>query len=145
MEIKQNPIVEAIFALARLLKEQISTDLKIVHLSILQLQALVLIHQHPDISMSDIANYFKIELPSATSLITKLVKMKLAVRKADKNDRRLVKISLTSQGESLLEEGMKCRTKRMEKIVSYLSDKDKRDFLRILQTLIKTMEKTNEK
>lgn len=145
MEIKQNPIVEAIFALSKLLKEQITADLKLVHLSVLQLQALVFLHQNPDSAMSDIANFFKIELPSATSLINKLVDMDLAVRKEDKKDRRLVRISITLQGQNLLAEGMKARAKHMEKIVSYLSKEDQEAFLRILQNLIKTMEKQNEK
>lgn len=145
MEVKQNPIVEAIFALSRLMKEQISTDLKIIHLSILQLQALAFLHLHQDVSMSEIATYFKIELPSATSLVNKLVEMKLAVRNEDKKDRRLVRIALTTQGQNLLEEGMKCRTKRIEKMISYLSDTDKKDLLRILQNIIKTVENTNEK
>ncbi|HEX8965880.1 MAG TPA: MarR family winged helix-turn-helix transcriptional regulator [Patescibacteria group bacterium] len=145
MEIKQNPIVEAIFALSKLLKEQITSDLKLVHLSVLQLQALVFLHQHPDSAMSDIANFFKIELPSATSLINKLVDMDLAIRKEDKKDRRLVRISVTTQGQNLLAEGMKARAKHMEKVVSYLSEDDQQALLRILQTLIKTMEEQNEK
>jgi len=145
MDIKQSPMADAIFTLSKLMKEHMTECLKTIHVSILQLQALVFLHMKKNAQMSEIANHFKIELPSATSLINKLVEMNLVTRKADKEDRRLVRISLTKQGETLLSEGLRARAKHMEHILSFLSQADKKELLRIIQKLIQALEKKHEK
>ena len=85
--------------------------------------------------MSDIAAYFRIELPSATSLVNKLCDQKLVERRADQNDRRLVLITLTADGKTMLEDAMCARRKKLEKILSYLSEKEKSDLSSIFKTL----------
>jgi DNA-binding MarR family transcriptional regulator len=95
--------------------------------------------------MTDIADYFRIELPSATSLINKLCDQKLVERHADKKDRRLVIIILTEEGKKLLEQAMNQRKKKLEKILSYLSEKEKADLLNIFRTLGDRLQKQNEK
>jgi DNA-binding MarR family transcriptional regulator len=85
--------------------------------------------------MRDIAKCFSITMPSATALIDKLIEMKFVFRKNDETDRRIVKISLTKQGEKLLEEAMKQRMDKINKFLVSLSKKDKEDLLRILQKI----------
>jgi len=115
-------LVEMIFKATRLMKDEMSFTNNLTHLSILQIQTLVFLKQNKnnDVSMTDIADYFRIELPSATSLINKLCDQKLVERHADKKDRRLVIIILTEEGKKLLEQAMNQRKKKLEKILSYL-------------------------
>lgn len=138
-------LIESIFTFSRLMKEEMSYDSDLLHLSMLQLQALVYIHRHPDCQMSEIATHFKIELPSATSLITKLKSLQLIARKADKKDRRLVRIALTTKGEKLLADALKERSKKVTQILKHLSEEDKNALLSILQRLIIKMEANSEK
>ena len=83
-------LMEMLFSISRLMKDEMSFTSNLTHLSILQIQTLVFLNQNKDKknSMSDIAEFFHIELPSATSLIGKLCDQKLVKRLADSTDRR---------------------------------------------------------
>ena len=138
-------LVEEIFKFSRFMKGQMSCDSALMNLSMLQLQVLVFLKRNEPVQMSEIAKYFAIELPSATSLINKVTKMGLVERKADKHDRRLVLISLTKDGNALLQKAMEEKGKKITETLSYLSEKDKKELLRIMQLVTATMEKEYEK
>lgn len=145
MSKNNNLIVEEIFKLSRLMKEQMSFASDVARLSMLQIQTLLFLQKNKEVTMSEIANLLNIELPSATSLINKLCKMSIAGRKEDKKDRRLVRISLTKKGILLLDKVIVQRSKKIEKMVSYLPAKDKKGLLIILHKLVEEMEKKNER
>jgi DNA-binding MarR family transcriptional regulator len=128
---------EMMFKVMRLMKEEMSYTDSFVHLSILQIHTLFYINRNKDkqVTMSDIAKNFNIELPSATSLINKLCDQKFAERYFDLKDRRLVLIRLTRDGEKLMEQAATQRNKKIEKFLSYLSEKEKSDLLNIFKTL----------
>ncbi len=134
-------LMETMFGVFRLMKGKMSSHNLTQHLSILQIQALFYLDRNENIPMSDIADYFHIELPSATSLLNKLYDQKLVKRHEDPQDRRLVRISLTSKGKTLLEQAMQERRKTMEKMLSYLSGKEKVELLNIMKTLRNRMQK----
>jgi MarR family transcriptional regulator, organic hydroperoxide resistance regulator len=133
-------LMDTMFGLFRLMKEEISAN-NFTHLSILQIQALFFLKQHENIPMGDIADFFHIELSSATSLLNKLYDQKLVERNEDPSDRRLVRITLTTKGKTLLEQAMNDRRKKMEKMLSYLSIKEKTELLNILKTLSSKLQK----
>ena len=134
-------LIESIFRLSRLMKDNMCYSSELTTLSLLQLQALIFLNKKQNAQMREIAEQFKIEMPTATSLINKLSAAKLVSRQEDVKDRRLVRIVLTEQGKTLLEKAMKERTKKMHFLLSYLSDNDKIELLRIIQILTKQMEK----
>ena len=136
-------LVEMIFKLSRLMKEEMSYSDHLFRLSILQIQTLIFLNQNQNKnnSMSDIAGYFRIELPSATSLLNKLCDQKLVERHADQEDRRLVLISLTTKGKALLEQAISQRRKKLEKFLSYLSETEKLELLNIFKTLDNKLQK----
>jgi DNA-binding MarR family transcriptional regulator len=138
-------LLEAFFTLSRLMKENMTYDSHLLHLSLLQLQTLVYIKRNPKTQMSDIATKFTIELPSATSLIAKLVAIHLVEKTPDKNDKRIVRLSLTKKGETLLAEATEKRNKKMDELLKYLSEEDKKSLLDILKRLIIKMEDMHEK
>lgn len=139
-------LIEAIFKSFRLMKESMAFNSRMTHMSLLQIQALVFLKKSGHAQMTDIAKYFKIELPSATSLVAKLSKLKLVKRESDKKDRRIVRIALTVMGDKLLEQAMEERSRQMQKNLSYLDAEDKKDLLRIMNRLILKMEELqNEK
>lgn len=138
-------LMEMLFKISRLMKEKMSFRNDLIHLSVLQIQTLVHLSQNEKVSMSDIAQHFLIELPSATSLINKLVDQDLVKRYEDQQDRRLVMITLTETGKIMFEQAMSQRKKKFEKILSYLSAKEKQDLLSIFKTLDNKLQKENEK
>jgi DNA-binding MarR family transcriptional regulator len=128
-------LVEMLFKISRLMKEEMSFTNELTHLSVLQIQTLIFLNHNKIVSMSDIAEYFHIELPSATSLLNKLCDQKLVKRYEDVEDRRLVRVTLTDSGTTLLEQVIRERRKKLEKMLSYLSEKERFELLTILQTL----------
>jgi DNA-binding MarR family transcriptional regulator len=138
-----NELVEMIFTVSRLMKDEMSYTNNFIHLSILQIQTLFFLnhHKHEHVSMSEIAAYFTIELPSATSLLNKLYDLHLVARHADPQDRRLVLISLTDEGKKLLEQAMHDRRKKLEKMLSYLSGNEKIELFNIIKTLNTKLQK----
>jgi len=133
-------LVGMMFKIFRRMKEEMSYTNHFMHLSLLQIQTLIFLHKNKKSTMSIIAEYFGIELPSATSLINKLCEQKLVNRFDDPEDRRLVRITLTDDGEALLEKAIHERNKKLEKILSYLSDKEKSELSTILKTLNSKMQ-----
>ena len=134
-------LVELMFKVFRSMKEKMSYTDKLTHLSVLQIHTLIFLKHNKKNSMSDIANYFHIELPSATSLVNKLCDQKLVKRYEDEKDRRLVMIALTEGGEALLKQVMCERKKKIKKILSYLSIKERKDLSTILVTLNNKLQK----
>jgi DNA-binding MarR family transcriptional regulator len=134
-------LVEMMFKILRLMKQKMAYTNNLVHLSILQIQTLFFLSQNKKTSMGEIANYFHIELPSATSLVNKLCDQKFVVRHADEQDRRLVLIILTAEGKKMLLQAMSQRRKKLEKVLSYLSVAEKSELLSILKTLNTKLEK----
>lgn len=133
-------LIEKIFTLSRRMKEEMSFDSNIAHLSLVQLQALIYLHVHKKLQMREIAEHFAIEMPTATSLLNKLVELKLVNRQADSKDRRVVRVTLTKKGEEILNQAMEQRSKKIEFMLSYLTEADKEEFLRILTSITSRME-----
>ncbi len=142
---KTTQLIEVIFSFLRCMKEQMSSQSEAMNLSMIHLHKLIFINQNPATHMKAVAEYLKVELPSATSIINKLVKLSYVIRQTDAEDRRLVLLNLTAKGEGLLSEAMEARAKNMKKILTYLSEKDQNELFRIFGTLIKAMEEKNEK
>jgi DNA-binding MarR family transcriptional regulator len=140
-----NKLIEATFKISRAMKDSMCYTSSITQLSLVQLQALIFIKKNPNVPMRKIAEHFRIELPSATSLLNKLSTMKLVERHTDPDDRRIVRINLTTDGQTLLKNAMIERAKKMEKLLSFLPEEDKSTLLRIVTTLTEKMEEQNEK
>src|ERR1700752_4853741 len=94
--------IEAMFKTSRLFRGQMNYSSTIAHLSFLQTQTLAYLKLHNNAQMGEIAEHFHIELPSATSLLSKLVALQLVKRQQDEKDRRLVRIVLTEEGNAIL-------------------------------------------
>jgi DNA-binding MarR family transcriptional regulator len=135
--------LEEFFKLSRCLKEKNFYKNDLTELSILQLHALIYVKEHEHAQMNEIAKHFKIELSSATSLVNKLCTMELVSRETDPQDRRLVRIQLTEKGKKLLQDAMEVRVKKIESMLSSLSEKDTNELLRIMETLNERIEEAN--
>jgi len=138
-------LLEVFFEVSRGIREEMAVDCQTAQLTVLQLQALIFINKKKSLSMSDAAEMFKISLPTATVLSDKLVNFGLVQRDESKTDRRIVNISLTEKGKSLLKKAMKVRHQKINKTLEYLSLEDKKELLRILGNLSSSIKKAYEK
>lgn len=145
MENINSELVEVIFTISRLMKGKMASHSELSKLSFLQIQTLIFVAKNKKTQMSDLADSFNIELPSATSLVQNLVRESLLERKTDPKDRRVVHVVLTSNGKKLLKTAMKEREKRIANHVSLLTATEKKQLLEILKKMIIKMEEENEK
>ncbi len=144
MENINSELIEAIFTISRLMKGHMASHSELSRFSFLQIQTLVCVAKNKNTQMSDVAENFNIELPSATSLVQNLVKADLLERRADAKDRRVVHVVLTAKGKKLLKTAMKEREKRIANHVSLLTATEKKQLLEILKKMIVKMEEENE-
>lgn len=139
------PLIDTIFSFSRCMREKMGVNSDVAKLSVVQLQTLVFLKKNTSPSMKKIADYLQVELPSATSLIENLVKMDLVMRTTDSEDKRSVQILLTPAGETLLHKAKKERAATIEKVLSPLSENEKKQLQEILKKMINNMERTHEK
>ena len=141
-----NEFEDVMFTFSRLMRERMTFNCFFAsQLSLLQLHVLIFLKKRELTQMSDISENLHIEKPTATSLLNKLVALKLVRRKANKKDRRIVHIELTAKGEEVLQEAMEQRNNKLSIMLSYLSMEDKKTLLHILKKIVTNMEKDYEK
>ena len=134
-------LIDTIFRISRVLRQEMSISSKIARLSLLQLEILIYLKNKNLSKTNDLAKYFHISNPTVSSHLDTMHKIGLIMRKTDSNDRRLIHILLTKKGHLLLEEGLRQKNKRMNILLTYISDKDKQQLLQILTNLVNTIEK----
>ena len=133
--------LEVMYKNSRMLKDEMRYTSDIAHLSIQQIQTLSFLRQKENAQMSEIAEYFHIELPSATSLLNKLVALQLVKRQADEKDRRMVRIVLTDAGRDMLKKAMEEKVTHIEHMLSFLTESEQQELLRLLEKLNERIEK----
>ena len=101
-----------------------------------QMEALRFIGPSGKATMKGIADYLKITPPSATGIVDELQKKGLVKREDDKKDRRVVFIVSTLQAQKLFNSMHKWKDAIFHKMLSKLSDKDKKNLERIIKILI---------
>jgi DNA-binding MarR family transcriptional regulator len=133
-------IIETLFKIARNLKGSMHGDFEHSHLTMLQCQALECVKKKKNAHMADIASHFSTTMPTATVLIDKLIAAKLVKRENDAKDRRIVKIFMTKLGDKFLHKVAKRKSEKMGRVLSYLSEQDKLELLRILSVIAEKSE-----
>ncbi|PJE65318.1 hypothetical protein COU91_02255 [Candidatus Saccharibacteria bacterium CG10_big_fil_rev_8_21_14_0_10_47_8] len=102
------------------------------HLTLLSYRAAFLMYfnKTSKMTMKEIAANLQVTMPSATLLIERLVERKYALREQDENDRRQVRVYLSSSGESLVANKLKIERRRFEEILHMLTDDEKKAVLK---------------
>ena len=137
--------IEVMFKSSRLFRERMHYSSTIAHLSFLQIQTLTYLKIRHNAQMTEIAEHLHIELPSATSLLNKLVTLQLVKRQQDEKDRRLVRIVLTKEGNDMLAQARKAKESHVTKLLSYLTSEERQELLRLMEKLNERIEKDYEK
>ena len=138
-------LIDLIFHLNRSMRQCLMFDSEITQLTLLQLETLIFLKQNKSAQMREVAEHLHIAMPSATSLINTLASLNLIDRQNDDSDRRLVRLVLTKKGESLLAKAVEAKKERINKILSFMTQKDKKHMVSILETILERMKEENEK
>jgi DNA-binding MarR family transcriptional regulator len=103
------------------------------------MHALMIIKDNDGLTMKEFAEFLHVTSPSATSFVNRLVKMKWIKRSADKTNRKLVRLKLTTEGFTMIATKMKEHMRVMRDLFELLNATDQREFARILTTLRTTL------
>lgn len=125
-------LISLIFSSGRLIRKRIQIEKKFSPLQILTLHY---VKEHRNTSMKDIASFLRITPSSTTSLINELVKSHKLKRVSDNKDRRLIRIAITPQGETILDAIFKKAKIKMQNTFSKLQSREIRSLIRILEKI----------
>lgn len=101
----------------------------------MQIHAMAIIAEHPNLTMKEFAQHLHISSPSATSFVDRLVKLQLVERVADEDNRKLVHLRMLSAGRTALDAAMKEHSVVMHDLFSLLSSEDQQVLARVLVNL----------
>ncbi len=134
-------LISLFFDTGRLIKEKSnnSEDLNCSsihksHFSMLRIEAIVLIEKEEP-TMKRLADYLHIKAPSATSLVSSLVKVGFIKRLANSNDRRMVQMKITDKGREFIKDGSKQMTEKLKEVLSKLKQDQIDNFIKIMQDI----------
>jgi len=109
--------------------------------TMLQLMALQFLKEYPNGTVSDLANFLKLSKSSTTQLVERLVKVESVERINDTEDRRIIRLNITENGQNEYIALKKKLMDKMQKIFSKIPTKDIRELIRIHTNLIETLKK----
>lgn len=105
-------------------------------LSAVELTFILFLGDNGPQNMSSLASHLRIPLTTATSMVDRLVKKKFVVRKAVKDDRRVVLIDLQTEGLKLHKMAKKTQLSQVEQMLAHLNPSEKNQFLFILSKIV---------
>jgi DNA-binding MarR family transcriptional regulator len=94
-------------------------------ISVLQLRALAYLRRNPGATLSSLAEYVGLTLPSMSSQVSGLVARNLIDRSVSAEDRRFITLTLTEQGRSLMETARHGTQESLAKTMSGLSSQER--------------------
>ena len=98
-------------------------------------RVLFFVHDHDDLSISDIAEECLIEPSTLSRLLKALEKRELIERIRDDEDQRYTRIVLTNKGQEAYKNIIPVVSRQLEFTQSGLSESDKKTLLRILKSM----------
>ncbi len=108
-----------------------------------QFLILEFLHREGELKMTDLARFVNVTTAAMTGIVDRLSRDGYVSRVYDAQDRRIIKIRLTSKGNDLVKKINQQRREMVIKIFGKISEKDRQDYLRILMQIrdILTQEK----
>ena len=103
--------------------------------SFLQFLTTQFVRENGPVSMKDIATFLSITPASATSLVNGLVKTGVLVRVADKQDRRIIRLSASVYGKKQLGDAENQAKQELKSIFLKLSNDDRTSLVTVLGKL----------
>jgi DNA-binding MarR family transcriptional regulator len=125
---------EALFELAWLGQKQFAVELAPFKLTIPQFFTLLFVStSERGCTMSELANQTRHSLATMTGIVDRLVKLNLVKRGGNPDDRRIVLVELTEDGQTRLAEVHAARRRQLEQAFGRLNAADQKELVRLLK------------
>lgn len=90
-----------------------------------ELFAMFYVYRKGTATMSEIADYVGVPLNTATGIVDRLEKRKVMCRQRDKADKRVVTVTITSEGMEFLKKELKVLSQYYVKLMDVISEEEK--------------------
>lgn len=115
-----------------------------LELTMPQFRALLLLGQGPR-RMGDLASHLGVSLPSATSVVERLVQKGLVERRDDPSDRRVVLCALTPRGREEVEKVWRAGQMRLEAVADALSTEELALVVRAMELVLEALRRRGDR
>lgn len=112
--------------------------------TILQVQGLSYLKKHSKATVGELASELMMSSPAITKFTDRLVNLGWIRRADDSDDRRIIRLFITSLGEKKLSQIQRKHLERMSEIFSLMPEKDIKELIRIMGNLTKKWEEKNK-
>ncbi len=135
------PIGLLIGAVRRRIRQAVGSHVRRYHLTTQQFWVLVAIHEHPGVSLGQLAAHLRMDEPTASRVVAALMKRKLVQVKGDAADRRRACIHLRVPGAELGKELRALATTVRAAVVQGLSTSEQAALRGSLRKIIANMDR----
>jgi len=105
-----------------------------------QLHVLGVLHEVGPITVSQLASWLAISVPSTSAMVDRMVDTGLVERARSEEDRRIVSVWLSPAGQTALNAAMLGRRGMLERVLGQLNPKELNDTVRVLKRLEQAIE-----
>ena len=130
--------------LFRKLFPSIPEDLLTMDVTMPQMKIMLILYLHGSTRMSDIASGLEVTLPTATSLVDKLVEKQYVVRQNQVDDRRVVLCHLSETGEKTFIRIWDSAKGRSRQLLELLDTNKLKMFNEVMETMLESSETDNQ-
>ena len=134
MKVMTDAVFETSLLVTRLVRAEARRS-RPAGLSLSEFRALACLDANPDSSLTDLAEYLGLQLPTASKLADGLVRRGEITRRADAGDRRRNRLALTAIGRTKLAQAMATVRTHVGERLSGLSGADQQVVLKAMQIL----------
>lgn len=110
-----------------------------------QFNALLLLAEHGDMTIGELGSKMYLASSTATDLIDRMERNGLVERLRDSADRRVVRLHMLDKGQEMIQKVLESRKRYLDKILASISEQEKQDLVRALQSIYELMKDEYEK
>jgi DNA-binding MarR family transcriptional regulator len=126
--------------LFRKLLPSVPEDLLTLDITMPQMKIMLILYLHGPMRMSDIASGLDVTLPTATSLVDKLVEKNYLVRHNQTDDRRVVLCQLSNAGQKAFGKIWESARVRSSQLLELMDTPKLKMFVEVLETMLESAE-----
>jgi DNA-binding MarR family transcriptional regulator len=104
-----------------------------------QLNALVILQNHGEITMGELCEHLYLACSTATDLIDRMERNGLIERLRDLNDRRVIRLKLKEPGRRVIDEVMKARKRYLGGVLAKVAEGERDALIKALRDLHRLM------
>ncbi len=104
--------------------------------SLQEMQVISYLGTHPSAKMTQIAEYLLLGLSSVTAIVDRLVAKKITQRSRSDDDRRVVLVSLTEEGDMIARTNREQKRDLAEQMLAALDETDQKRLVTIMRKIV---------